>query len=401
MYVQESSREAAAAAIAKIDEELLRSKAKRTGISVDVFPAPPPTRAQKSSKAAPVKPKSYLVNSHLAPVQNDTNPQQKFPHQKAMIARNDPNRAISNAASAMVMSGLNQRRRHVRPNAAQPESASSNKALNASVHVQRRLDQNEIPGPSVSSPGTSSLVKNAPRQIPKSFNTKSISARNRKAGIIDDTTSQQSSIFEAFEIAPILTTIANKSNGDSVRNDTSFLRDLGVHHHFRHKRDAKKVGFPEAVAQRHQAMPQGRFLSENFEEAGFEIMLQSRKVNSGKVSVPSNNRPPKSIPTDNKTVARTTRPRQPMYNTETGSGSHRDKIKQRIRFGWKKSHSEKKTAAPPRPNNTATVSQRTAKPAGGDPRQLPGSRVKTISHSSGQWVAKTDANGKIQFTQQV
>jgi len=191
--------------------------------------------------------------------------------------------------------------------------------------------------------------------------------RSRKA-ILDDTASQQSSVFEAFEVAP-LRTIAN-DNINEATDTSEFLNDsaFGVHHAYVKRcglpKSVKKVGFPETLAPLHESPPQvskyrkstpvtnsnrssvdvhNDVSQASNPQNSFEVMLQARHLRqeSSHLPIKRHQPPPPPVTSNRKFLNARNLSRQEVANRCNGNGcgkhsSHQDKIKLRIKSSWKK-----------------------------------------------------------------
>jgi len=145
----------------------------------------------------------------------------------------------------------------------QLDEKNQSRSASSSPESKEQPQTSNIVNNSVSNNNTERWQHQHQRQIPTSFNKKSINVQKGK-GVVDDVSgfsSHHSSIFEAFEVAPLLTTISSDgNNGKKAASDSQvLLKDFGVHHSFV-KRGAykKRVGFPETAKmqqQRQNTMP--------------------------------------------------------------------------------------------------------------------------------------------------
>ncbi|KAL9187214.1 hypothetical protein ACHAXT_001317 [Thalassiosira profunda] len=402
---------AAAAAIAKIDEELRNSDRQKV-------PAFPSATARKSqTPSAPPKPPtgkpatngSNMVGSGTKAVQIQVNRVRSEPKRVATRAPAEPlpngpemqrsrsafvgsatamkprqmqtaNKPVrqSNAVEVVGPPSLGKARSYGSKPAAQPvrkqrsmdpviPHSLGTKQFGVQPVVTTRRDSNSNASTRALFLATSSSTLQAENlsskqqpQIPASFNSSRSIRRNM---VTPDNTSQHSSIFEAFEVAPLRTF---SDDGDDQKDANAFLNYVGVHHSFTRK-GSKRVGFPTppgAVAHpignsyplrsKNATAQRARSQSNSASKAeGFEVILPKRQ--------PQPPPPPPVTP-----AAGSSHPQ---------GNSQRNRMRQKMRAGWKRmvhpgtSSSNNGTAATARTNNKVgpRVTANTKRGGGQDP----------------------------------
>lgn len=393
----------AADAIAKIDEELLRSNGQRLPSHTFGAVREVPARPVGVSSRPPVRPQPKLDP-------NKTSSEEKNDHQlpsvsKYSVMSTDANYNMTNGKALVKDTRREQTTKEPKtydakgPDGTLKTTQSPKKTFHHRVKIvtkQPEWNRNTTGASSSSFRKTDSMPKwaqttriskdNFPRQHvgPASVNNSYLNSRRNKVGT--DETSHHSSIFEAFEVAPLETVVDNNSRG------VGDMSMFGVHHSYV-KKGAKKVGFPAPPGDRSSSTqqkasrsstgiasqrvttatngntPSGRVASKSeskrpdeSESSGpnpaFEVMLQSRHLDNQSSPKKNKNRVTgKKISSDYEAMLRarnssrnesvSNNRNQPPFagvknvpstnrKSDNGKNLPNGNMKQRIRTGWKK-----------------------------------------------------------------